>query len=123
MNLSQVIIKPVLTEKSVRGELENKYTFIIGQKATKIDVKQAIKALFGATAIKVNIKKGMPKYRLGKGRRPMQKRPASRQAIITIKAGEKLDLAKLTGPEKATAKKATAKKKTATKKATTKKSE
>lgn len=105
MNLSQVIMKPVLTEKSVRGELGNKYTFVINQDATKVDVKQAIKALFGATAIKVNIKKGMPKFRLGRGRRPMQKRAAARQAIITIKAGEKIDLTKLADAGKAPVKK------------------
>jgi large subunit ribosomal protein L23 len=113
MNLSQVIIKPVLTEKSVRGELGNKFSFVINQGATKIDVKQAVKMLFGVTAIKVNIKKGQPKFRLGRGRRPMQKRATTRQAIITLKAGEKIDLSKLADAGKAPVKKKAPTKKTA----------
>lgn len=96
MNLSQVIVQPVLTEKSVQGELLNKYTFIVHQDATKVDVKRAIKMLFGATVAKVNMKKGLPKFRLGRGRKPMQKRATTRQAIITLKAGEKIDLTKTT---------------------------
>lgn len=112
MNISQVIVKPVLTEKSVQGELGNKYTFIVHEDATKVDVKLAIKQLFGATVDKVNIKKGLPKFRIGRGRRPMQKRATTRQAIITLKAGEKLDLTKVTDqaePKKAPAKKSTKK--------------
>jgi len=119
MNISQVIVKPVLTEKSVRGELGNKYTFIVHENATKVDVKQAIQQLFGAKVVKVNIKKGMPKFKWGRGRRPMQKRATTRQAIITLKAGEKLDITKVT--DQAEVKKAPAKK--AIKAKTTKKSE
>ncbi len=95
MNISQVIVKPVLTEKSVRGELQRKYTFIVHKDASKVDVKIAIKQLFGATVAKVNIKKGLPKFRLGRKRKAMQKRAETRQAIITLKEGEKLDLTKV----------------------------
>lgn len=96
MNISQVIVKPVLTEKSVQGELANKFTFIVHEDATKIDVKQAIQQLFGAKVADVNIKKGLPKFRIGRGRKPMLKRSTSRQAIVTLKAGEKIDITKLT---------------------------
>jgi len=97
MNISQIIVKPVLTEKSVRGTANGKYTFIVHENATKIDVKNALHNLYGVDVRKVNILKGMPKYRWGKGRRPMEKRHMTRKAIITLKAGEKLDLTKLKG--------------------------
>lgn len=95
MNISQVILKPVLTEKSVRGASTNKYTFIVHREATKVDVKIAIKELYGVNAEKVNVLRRLPKYRWGRRRKPMQKRDETRKAIITLKKGEKLDLSKL----------------------------
>lgn len=94
MNLSQILIRPVMTEKSVSQEVKNKYSFIVHEDATKVDVKNAFSVLYGVEVDKVNILKGLPKSRLGRGRKPMEKRHASRRAIITLKAGEKLDLSK-----------------------------
>lgn len=94
MNISHVLIKALLTEKTVKGTANGKYTFQIHEEATKVDVKQALKSLYGADVIKVNILKGYPKYKWGKGKRPVQKRGMTRKAIITLKKGEKLDLSK-----------------------------
>lgn len=94
MNLSQILVRPVLTEKSVHQETAGKYTFVVNQDATKIEVKNALRALYGVTVEKVNILHGLPKYRMGKGRMPMQKKPSTRRAIVTLKAGEKLELNK-----------------------------
>ncbi len=94
MNLSQILIRPVMTEKSVSKEIYSKYSFVIHQDATKIDVKNAFLELYGVKVDKVNILRGLPKSRLGRGRKPMEKRHESRRAIITLKAGEKLDLSK-----------------------------
>ncbi len=94
MNLSHVLVKAVLTEKTVKGTAVGKYTFLIHDEATKVDVKQALKSLYGADIVKVNIVKGYPKYKWGKGRRPVQKRAMTRRAIVTLKKGEKLDLSK-----------------------------
>lgn len=96
MNIAQVIKAPVQTEKSVRGEASGKYTFVVDQDATKVDVKQAIEQLFGAKVAKVNMIHSLPKYRLGRGRKLMQKRDAARKAIVTLKKGEKLNLTKVT---------------------------
>lgn len=94
MNLSQILVRPVMTEKTVSQEVKNKFSFIVHNDATKVDVKNALMELYGVKVVKVNMLHGLPKFRLGKGRKPMQKRPASRRAIITLKAGEKLDLTK-----------------------------
>lgn len=94
MNIAQILIKPVMTEKSVSQEVQNKVSFLVHDSATKVDVKNAFMQLYGVTVEKVNILHGLPKYRIGKGRKLMQKRPASRRAIVTLKAGQKLDLSK-----------------------------
>jgi len=94
MNLSQVILKPILTEKTVKGTPHGKYSFIVNEDATKIDVKIALKTLYGANVVKVNILKGQPKTKLGRGRKLVTKRTETRKAIVTLKKGEKLDLSK-----------------------------
>ena len=95
MHLSQVIIKPVLTEKSVRGTSEGKYRFYIHPEANKFAVKQALKALYGVNVRQVNIIYHRPKYRWGRNRQQVEKTGASKQAVITLAKGEKLDLSKL----------------------------
>lgn len=49
-----IIIKPVITEKSM-DELQNgKYTFKVAKNANKIEIKKAVEALFGVEVAKVN---------------------------------------------------------------------
>ncbi len=103
MNIAQILIRPVLTEKSVHQEAANKYTFVVHQAATKVDVKIAFLALYGVHVKKVNMTQRVAKYRLGKARKPVQKRATNRRAMITLKAGEKLDVTKLKTTPKKTA--------------------
>jgi len=94
MNISQIIVRPVMTEKSVSAEVKSKYSFVVHENATKIDVKSALETLYGVTIEKINILWGLPKYRMGRGRNLLEKRERTRRAIVTLKAGEKLDLTK-----------------------------
>jgi large subunit ribosomal protein L23 len=56
MNPHDVIIYPLMTESaSLRLEKENKLTFIVNLKATKLDVKRAVEELFGVRVEKVTI--------------------------------------------------------------------
>ncbi len=84
----------MLTEKSVHQEAVGKYTFTVHQDAGKIDIKNALRTLYGVHAESVNITHVVAKYRLGKGRKLMEKRSFARRAIVTLKKGEKLDLNK-----------------------------
>lgn len=55
MQLSEVVLRPIITEQSVRLLDENKYTFEIDRRANKTHVKQAIEAMFeGVKVAKVN---------------------------------------------------------------------
>ena len=50
-----VILKPVITEKSMSGMAEKKYTFLVAPTATKSQIKEAVEKMFaGATVAKVN---------------------------------------------------------------------
>ena len=72
----------------------NKYSFYVSKDATKIDVKIALWQLYGVKPTKVNITKGYAKHKLGKNRKPIQKKAEMRKAVVTLKKGEKLDISK-----------------------------
>lgn len=47
-----VILKPVLTEKSMSGMAEKKYTFLVHPEANKSQVKEAVEKMFAGTKVK-----------------------------------------------------------------------
>ena len=94
MVAEDIIIAPVVTEKSSDGIQEGKYTFKVNKKATKIDIKNAVEKLFEVKVLNVNtvMVKGKEK-RVG---RNVGKTSDWKKAIVTIdtNAGEKSYLAK-----------------------------
>ena len=54
MQAHDIIIRPIITEKTMAGNTEKKYTFEVEKAATKIEVKQAVEAAFGVKVSKVN---------------------------------------------------------------------
>ena len=54
MLAEEVIIKPIVTERSSMGLQEGKYTFKVNKKATKVDIAKAVEKLFGVKVLKVN---------------------------------------------------------------------
>lgn len=85
-----IIIKPVVTEKSMNLLVDNKYTFIVDRKANKTEIKNAIENIFKVKVVNVNTMnvKGKPK-RLGRfeGRTSNRKK-----AIVELKAGQKIKI-------------------------------
>ncbi|WP_312693929.1 50S ribosomal protein L23 [Caproiciproducens sp.] len=54
MAAQDIIIRPIITEKSMAGIGMKKYTFEVAKDATKIDIARAVEALFGVKVSKVN---------------------------------------------------------------------
>ena len=54
MIAEEVIIKPIITERSSEGLQEGKYTFKVNKKATKIEIAKAVEKLFEVKVLKVN---------------------------------------------------------------------
>ncbi len=54
MNINDVIIKPIITEKSSQALYSNVYTFEVDPRATKTDVKKAIEVIFAKSEAKVS---------------------------------------------------------------------
>lgn len=78
----EVIIKPVVTEKSNDAVQLGKYTFKVNKKATKVDVKRAVEKLFNVKVLKVNtINVDGKEKRVG---RSVGKTSDWKKAIVTI---------------------------------------
>ena len=54
MIAEEVIVKPIVTEKSNDGLQEGKYTFKVNKKATKVEIAKAVEKLFDVKVLKVN---------------------------------------------------------------------
>lgn len=94
MNIFQVILKPVVSEKSVSGQGDGKWSFLVAQKASKDDVRKAVSEIYGVKVEGVNMLKQAGKVRklkTGKGVRRQERK----KAIVTLKKGEVLDPGKV----------------------------
>ena len=91
----KIILKPVVTEKSTKLAEKGKYEMIVVSKATKIQVKQEFKKLYGVDAQDVNVISVKKKVRLGKNRAELTKRAAAKKVIVTTKDHKVVDLSKI----------------------------
>lgn len=94
MKALDIIIRPVVTEKATKLGEKMTYLFYVSRNATKIDVKQAIKELYGHDVAKVRMMLVPEKTKLMR-RLIVNKRPPMKKAVITLKGGKKLDVTKM----------------------------
>lgn len=91
-NLSVVLIKPHFTEKSVNMGEQNVYTFEVKRDATKYEVRDAVKALFNVTPVKVNIVNKLPAHRRKGSTGRTVKVPGMKKAYVYLKKGDSINL-------------------------------
>jgi large subunit ribosomal protein L23 len=85
-----LIVRPVISEKTYGLLDENKYTFIVDPRANKTQIKQAIEQIFDVRVEKVNTMN-----RPGKRKRRgwiVGKRPDIKRAIVTLAPGDEIEL-------------------------------
>jgi large subunit ribosomal protein L23 len=85
-----VILAPVVSEKSYELLDEGRYTFIVHPSANKTEIRQAVEAIFGVKVANVNTMN-----RKGKRKRfgmTMGQRKNTKRAIVTLRAGESIDI-------------------------------
>lgn len=89
-----IIIKPIVTEKMTRiGEKFNRVGFRVEKTANKIEIKQAVEALYGVTVTSVNTSNcdGKKKSRYTKSGVINGTMPSYKKAIVTLKEGDTID--------------------------------
>ncbi|MDY4681318.1 MULTISPECIES: 50S ribosomal protein L23 [Erysipelotrichaceae] len=91
MNARDVIIRPIVTEKSMKlNDQDNKITFEVAKGANKTQVAMAVKEIYNITPVKVNIVNVRPKTkRMG---RYVGKTNAVRKAIVKLPEGQDISL-------------------------------
>ena len=89
MHASQVILAPIVSEKSYAATTRGSYTFRVHSDAHKTQIRQAVEELFEVDVVRVNIIKVQPKPK----RRGMIKgaKPGWKKAIVQLKAGQSIE--------------------------------
>jgi large subunit ribosomal protein L23 len=93
---AQVILRPVISEKSIDESGRGKYTFAVHEKANKIQIKAAVEALYkkeAVTVVAVNVltTKAKEKRRGTRRGRVIGYTTPWRKAIVTLAAGQKIE--------------------------------
>lgn len=88
-NPRDILIRPLITEKITSMMQDNKYTFEVPLKATKIEVRQAVEQIFKVKVLDVNTIRVMGKTkRMG---RTEGKRSDYKKAIVKLAPGERIE--------------------------------
>ena len=89
MHLSDVLHRPLITEKNAILQAQNKYAFEVAKEATKPQIKQAVEKAFRVKVSGVNIVIVSGKTRRV-GRR-VYNTPSWKKAFVTLRAGDKIE--------------------------------
>jgi large subunit ribosomal protein L23 len=85
-----VIIRPMVSEKSYAGLELNRYTFLVASGSNKTEIKEAVQKIWNVRVVKVNTlsRAGKVKrFRYTRGKRPDQK-----LAVVTLAPGESIEI-------------------------------
>jgi large subunit ribosomal protein L23 len=83
-----VIIAPIVSEKSYSLIEQGVYTFQVDTKASKPEIRDAVEAIWGVEVLKVNTLNRNGKRKRTRGTNRIGQRPNTKRAIVTLAAGE-----------------------------------
>ena len=95
MQLAEVLIKPILTEKAnAQQEKLKRYAFKVNRRANKLEIKKAVEDFYGVSVVDVNtlVAPGKNKTKFTKAGFIKGVRPAYKKALITLAEGDTIDL-------------------------------
>ncbi|HRO43705.1 MAG TPA: 50S ribosomal protein L23 [Flavipsychrobacter sp.] len=95
MKLTDVLVRPVLTEKvNIQMEKSGRYTFQVDKNANKLEIKKAVEEFYGVKVADVNtvVVPGKNKTRYTKAGFLKGVKPAYKKATVTLAEGDSIDL-------------------------------
>ncbi len=95
MKLTEVLIKPILTEKAnAQQEKLRRYAFKVDRRANKLEIKKAVEEFYGVSVVDVNtaVVPGKNKARYTKAGFIQGMKSAYKKALVTVAVGETIDL-------------------------------
>lgn len=88
-NPRDILLRPIITEKSAKLMEENKYTFKVAMTANKVEIRQAVEEIFKVKVLAVNTVRVLGKIkRMG---RNQGKRPDYKKAIVKLAPGNTIE--------------------------------
>jgi len=95
MQLAEVLIKPIITEKANnQQEKLKRYAFKVSKRANKLEIKKAVEDFYGVSVVDVNtlVVPGKNKTRYTKAGFIKGVRPSYKKALVTLAEGDTIDL-------------------------------
>jgi large subunit ribosomal protein L23 len=95
MKPSDVLIKPILTEKAnAQQDKLRRYAFRVAKKANKLEIKKAIESFYGVTVTNVNttVVPAKSKSKFTKAGVISGRKPSYKKAFVTVSEGDTIDL-------------------------------
>ncbi len=87
-----VILRPVVSEKSYALLDHNVYTFVVSPKANKIEIRQAVEAIFNVRVEAVRTLNRQGKRKRSRRQATFGKRPDTKRAMVTLREGHSIPL-------------------------------
>jgi large subunit ribosomal protein L23 len=93
LQAAQIILRPVISEKSMDATQAHKYTFAVHDDANKLQIKQAVEELFKVKVLGVNVSTTKPKEKSRNRRRGRVQGYTSpwRKAVVTVRSTDKIE--------------------------------
>jgi large subunit ribosomal protein L23 len=91
-NPRDIIIEPIVSEKSYALIEQNVYTFRVDPRATKPEIHDAIEEIFGVKVVKVNTLNRHGKTQRNRRSNKLGRRSDSKRALVTVAAGDRIEL-------------------------------
>ena len=92
MEPRDVILEPVVSEKSYNLLDEGAYTFRVHPDANKIEIRQAVESIFDVKVLKVTTANRKGKRKRNRRALTFGRRPDTKRAIVTLVEGDRIDL-------------------------------
>ncbi len=90
MQVLQILVRPVVTEKSTLLQEKGKYVFEVVPSANKVMVRRAVEQAYDVTVLKVNIVKNRGRVKRYGPRRVITR--DIKKAVVTLKSGDKIQI-------------------------------
>jgi large subunit ribosomal protein L23 len=91
-NPRDIIIRPVVSEKSYAALDENVYTFVVAGDANKIEIRHAVETIFDVKVTNVNTVNRKGKRKRNRRTGGYGSRPDSKRAIVTLSQGDAIEI-------------------------------
>ena len=87
-----VIIRPVVSEKSYGLLDQGVYTFIVAPGSNKVEIRHAVESIFGVTVVKVNTLNRPGKRKRNRGKATFGRRADTKRAVVTLAVGQTIPI-------------------------------